>query len=76
VAQSRARRHKRSGGTARQRQRFLEKVHLNAAGIDIGSTAHWVAVPEDRDARPVRSFTSFYVGGHSEAFFRSPATLV
>ena len=47
-AQSRARRHKRSGGTARQRQRFLEKVHLNAAGIDIGSTAHWVAVPEDR----------------------------
>jgi len=57
-AQSRARRHKRSGGTARQRQRFLEKVHLNAAGIDIGSTAHWVAVPEDRDERPVRSFTS------------------
>jgi transposase len=34
-------------------------VHLNAAGIDIGADAHWVAVPEDRDASPVRSFGVF-----------------
>ena len=26
-------------------QKFLERVHLNAAGIDIGSGSHWVAVP-------------------------------
>lgn len=34
-------------------------MHLNAAGIDIGSESHWVAVPEDRDEKPVREFRSF-----------------
>lgn len=44
----------------RSRERaLLQKVHLNAAGIDIGADAHWVAVPEDRDASPVRSFGVF-----------------
>ena len=44
----------------RRRERaLLQKVHLNAAGIDIGANAHWVAVPEDRDASPVRSFGVF-----------------
>ena len=40
-------------------QKFLERVHLNAAGIDIGSGSHWVAVPDDRDPQPVREFRSF-----------------
>ena len=40
-------------------QQFLERVHLIAAGIDIGSGSHWVAVPTDRDERPVREFRSF-----------------
>jgi len=53
------RRTKRHRITAKQRQRFFEKIHLNAAGIDIGSEAHWVAVPEDRDERPVQKFSSF-----------------
>ena len=44
----------------RSRERaLLQKVHLNAAGIDIGADSHWVAVPEDRDASPVRSFGVF-----------------
>src|SRR5271167_4865434 len=44
----------------RSRERaLLQKVHLNAAGIDIGADAHWVAVPEDRDGYPVRSFGVF-----------------
>ena len=30
--------------------------HPNAAGIDIGSTSHFVAVPADRDDQPVREF--------------------
>ena len=47
----------RSDGTGSRR--FLERVHLNAAGIDIGSGSHWVAVPADRDERPVREFKSF-----------------
>jgi uncharacterized membrane protein len=24
-------------------------MNLNAAGMDVGATEHWVAVPEDRD---------------------------
>jgi transposase len=34
-------------------------VHPNAAGIDVGSQVHTVAVPADRDAEPVRSFGVF-----------------
>lgn len=34
-------------------------VHPHAAGIDIGSTFHVVAVPPERDNTPVRQFQSF-----------------
>jgi len=34
----------------------LRIVHADAAGIDIGSKKHYVAVPPDRDRKPVRSF--------------------
>jgi transposase len=37
----------------------LERVHPHAAGIDCGSAEHFVAVPADRDATPVRSFATF-----------------
>jgi transposase len=37
----------------------LSLTHPNAAGIDIGSAAHLVAVPADRDDEPVREFKSF-----------------
>lgn len=37
----------------------FELAHPNAAGIDIGSASHWVAVPADRDDEPVREFKSF-----------------
>ncbi len=39
----------------------LRITHPNAAGIDIGSTSHFVAVPPDRDDTPVREFPSFTV---------------
>ena len=39
----------------------LTITHPNAAGIDIGSAAHFVAVPPDRDDTPVREFPSFTV---------------
>ncbi len=32
----------------------LAAVNLHAAGIDIGATEHWVAVPPDSDTEPVR----------------------
>ena len=34
-------------------------LNPNAAGIDIGSSEHWVAVPEDRDEQPIRPFGCF-----------------
>ena len=37
----------------------LTITHPNAAGIDIGSASHFVAVPPDRDDEPVRQFPSF-----------------
>jgi transposase len=37
----------------------LEVVHRDAAGIDIGSREHYVAVGPDRDSEPVRVFGCF-----------------
>ena len=37
----------------------LKQVHLNAAGIDVGSEFHFVAVPPDRDQQPVQKFGAF-----------------
>src|ERR1700674_1256141 len=37
----------------------LTITHPNAAGIDIGSGSHFVAVPPGRDDEPVREFPSF-----------------
>lgn len=37
----------------------LTIMHPHAAGIDIGSASHFVAVPPDRDDEPVREFPGF-----------------
>jgi len=37
----------------------LKQVNLNAAGIDLGATVHFVCVPQGRDPQPVRSFGAF-----------------
>src|ERR687885_1637091 len=34
-------------------------MHLNAAGIEVGATEHWGAVPPDRAEEPVRRFGAF-----------------
>lgn len=57
----------RSPKRTRREQQILEKVHLNAAGIDVGAEHHWVAVPEDRDEQPVRQFRSFTQDLHTLA---------
>ena len=48
-------------GTAKckHRSQDLSVVHPHAAGIDIGSQFHVVAVAADRDPQPVRTFRSF-----------------
>jgi hypothetical protein len=37
----------------------LPIVHRHAAGLDVGSTFHVVALPEDADDEPLRTFKSF-----------------
>jgi len=43
----------------RGRDTRLSTTHPHAAGIDVGSQFHVVAVPVDRDEEPVRTFQSF-----------------
>ena len=37
----------------------LSQLNLNAAGIDVGATSHYVAVPADQEEPPVREFEAF-----------------
>lgn len=49
---------KPSTDRARKRlSKHLEQINLYAAGIDIGSESHYVAVPEGLDDEPVRCFS-------------------
>src|SRR5262249_33428572 len=40
----------------RRRREALRVTNPDAAGIDVGAEAHWVGVPADREADPVRRF--------------------
>jgi transposase len=42
----------------------LDVVHSRAAGIDVGNSAHYVAVRPDQDAEPVRRFECFTADLH------------
>lgn len=49
-------------GSQKTRERSSERlstINPAAAGIDVGATFHVVAVPGDRDDRPVRTFRTF-----------------
>ena len=37
----------------------LEVLHRDAAGIDVGNESHFVSIPPDRDAEPIREFGSW-----------------
>lgn len=50
---------KLTGKTKMQLPKHLQRLNLNAAGIDIGSRSHYVAVPEGADDNPVREFECF-----------------
>src|SRR6516225_6264055 len=45
----------------------LDVIHPNAAGIDVGNSAHYVAVRPDRDPDPVRRFECFTADLHQLA---------
>ncbi len=64
------RKHKRGAKRGATLPPQLEQVNLNAAGIDVGSTEHWVAVPAGRDpqgGRDVRRFGAFTADLHALA---------
>jgi len=42
----------------------LEAVHPHATGIDVGNSAHYVAVRPDRDPQAVRRFECFTTDLH------------
>jgi transposase len=44
---------------ARRERAHLQQINLFAAGIDVGSRSHFVAVPADLTAEPVREFAGF-----------------
>jgi transposase len=56
------------GGRRKRRKRtspaLLERIQPDAAGIDCGAESHYVAVPPDRDAEPVRQFRTFTADLH------------
>ena len=50
---------KKGGGAAQRLPAELSRVNLNAAGIDVGASSHFAAVPQDRCEQPVREFEAF-----------------
>jgi len=48
-----------SRSSRRQSSAQLTTINPNAAGLDVGSTFHVVAVPADRDEQPVQTFRTF-----------------
>lgn len=48
-------------GKTRSKPASLPVIEPNAAGVDIGATQIFVAVPPDRDPEPIRSFDTFTV---------------
>ena len=48
-----------SRGKSRAKPEGLSQLNLNAAGIDVGATSHYVAVPADQEEPPVREYEAF-----------------
>ena len=58
---------KRGPGKVKKDWESLPPLNRNAAGIDVGSAEHHVAVPMGRDAEPVQKFGSFTADLHRMA---------
>jgi hypothetical protein len=59
TAQRQGHKRQRRGSSGSRQSSALQRMHLHAAGIDVGATQHWVAVPDDRDPEPIRQFGAF-----------------
>ncbi len=58
---------KKTKKNKQNKQKSFELITKDAAGIDIGSKEHWVAIPKDRDERNVRQFGCFTADLHAMA---------
>jgi len=61
---NRSRSRQRGGGKRAKHPSLLKRINRNAAGVDCGSEAHYVAVPSERDPEPVHSFKTFTTDLH------------
>jgi hypothetical protein len=52
-------RRKKTKASKRVNLQSLPILNVDAAGIDVGAKQHVVALPTDRDPRPVRTFQAF-----------------
>src|SRR6266480_4720871 len=59
MSQQRSKKMRRRKFKAQSLPKHLQHINVNAAGIDIGSERHMVAVPEGRDTVSVREFGTF-----------------
>lgn len=50
-----------------EKPNYFPFIEPNAAGIDVGATEIYVAVPDDRDPQPVRKFETFTEDLHAAA---------
>ena len=48
-----------SSGKRGTKSEGLSQLNLNAAGIDVGATSHYVAVPDERAEQPLQEFEAF-----------------
>lgn len=54
-------------GKKSRKKEMLKSINPNAAGVDIGATELYIAVPDDRDDKPVRHFGTFTEDLHNAA---------
>jgi len=47
--------------------KVVQVIQPNAAGIDVGASEIYIAVPDDRDPEPIRCFETFTVDLHCAA---------
>lgn len=59
TSQRRSRQHTHRCPQNRAQRSSIARFNANAAGIDVGASEHWVAVPAERDEQSVRRFGTF-----------------
>ncbi len=67
---------KRKNSTKKIGAPVLHCLNPNAAGVDVGATEIYIAVPVDRDPQPVRHFSTFTEDLHAVAAWLKACKIV